>query len=69
VKTKTIRVEEDVYQELEKLRDWKESYSHVICRLLKVFGTISEVSAHLGPGHYLQNVERHQANAKKAFHQ
>jgi predicted CopG family antitoxin len=66
VKTKTIRVEEDIYQELEKLRDWKESFSHVIRRLLKVFGTISAVSDTLGPGHPLSDIKRYQGNAKAA---
>ena len=36
----TIRVEDEVYQQLDKIRDWKETYSQVIKRLLKVNDTI-----------------------------
>lgn len=32
--SKTIRVEDDVYLELEKLRDWKETFSTVIRNLV-----------------------------------
>lgn len=31
--SKTIRVEENVYLELERLRDWKETFSQVIGKL------------------------------------
>lgn len=31
--SKTIRVEDNVYLELEKLRDWKETFSQVIGKL------------------------------------
>ncbi len=52
--SKTIRVEEDVYRQLEELRDWKETFSQVIGRLLKVYTVIEKVSDTLGPGHYLK---------------
>ena len=31
--SKTIRVEDNVYAELERLRDWKETFSQVIGKL------------------------------------
>lgn len=52
--SKTIRVEEGVYEQLDKIRDWKESFSQVIERLLKVYKTIYDLSEILGPAHYLQ---------------
>lgn len=32
--SKTIKVEDQVYRRLEEIRDWKETYSQVIAKLL-----------------------------------
>jgi predicted CopG family antitoxin len=34
--SKTIRVEQDTYDELERLRDWKATFDQVIKRLLEL---------------------------------
>jgi hypothetical protein len=51
--SKTIRVQDDIYEQLEKIRDWKETFSQVLGRLLKVYKTIYTIRDILGPGHYL----------------
>lgn len=52
--SKTIRVSTPTWEKLEALRDWKETFSEVIERLLKLHATLSSVSDTLGPGHYLK---------------
>lgn len=41
--SKTIRVEDDVYLELEKLRDWKETFSQVIAKLTMTRGELCKL--------------------------
>jgi len=50
---KTIKVEDEVYQRLERLIVHRETFSHVIERLLKLYDMMSDVSTALGPSHYL----------------
>lgn len=52
--SKTIKVNDQVYGELEQIRDKRETFSEVVQRLLKVFATLKEVSDTLGPAHYLR---------------
>ena len=54
---KTIRVEDETYEDLEKLILHRETFNNVIQRLLKVYHTLSEVSVILGPGHFLKSEE------------
>lgn len=52
--SKTIRVENGVYNELEELRDKRETFSEVIGRLLSIIRPLREASSILGPSHYLK---------------
>lgn len=52
--SKTIRVRNQVYNELEELRDKRETFSEVILRLIKLYITMQSVSGNLGPSHYLK---------------
>ncbi len=52
--SKTIRVRNQVYNELEELRDKRETFSEVIERLIKLYSTMRNVSDNLGPSHYLK---------------
>ena len=52
---KTIRVEDETYEDLEKLIIHRETFNNVIQRLLKVYHTLSEVSVILGPEHWLKS--------------
>lgn len=59
--SKTIRVDNPVYDRLEKLIIHRETFSHVIERLLKLYDTMTEVKETLGPSHYI--MERPKSNA------
>lgn len=52
--SKLIRVEQQVYDELEELRDKRETFSQVIERLLSTIRPLREASSILGPSHYLK---------------
>jgi len=52
--SKTIRVEDGVYNELEELRSKRETFSEVIERLLAIVRPLQEASSILGPSHYLK---------------
>lgn len=66
--SKMIRIDEKVYDQLDSIRDWKESFSLVIARLLKVYKTIYEIREILGPGHYLMERPSTDARAKETAH-
>lgn len=66
--SKTIRVEKEVYDRLNKIRDWKETFSEVIERLLKVYETIHGMSEILGPAHYLKERPPTDAREEAAAH-
>ena len=51
---KTIKVEDQVYDRLEEIREKRETFSECVERLLKVYDTIKTVSDILGPSHYLK---------------
>ena len=51
---KTIRVNDEVFAELQELQAPRETYSEVIERLLSTVRPLREVSAILGPSHYLK---------------
>lgn len=55
--SKTIKVEDKVYERLDRMIIHRETFSHVIERLLKVWDKMSEVSNTLGPSHYLKSKE------------
>ena len=52
--SKTIKVEDQVYDRLEEIREKRETFSECVERLLKVYDTIKTVSDTLGPSHYLK---------------
>lgn len=51
--SKTIKVDDEVYRRLERLIVHRETFSHVIERLLKLYDTMSDVTTALGPAHYI----------------
>ena len=53
--SKTIKLEDSVYLELEELRGKRETFSEAVARILNVAKTIRDVSEILGPGHYLKS--------------
>jgi len=53
--SKTIKVEDRVYDRLEEIREKRETFSEAVERLLKVYDTIKTVSDTLGPSHYLKD--------------
>jgi len=63
--SKAIKVDEKVYERLEELRDWKETFSEVIERLLKVYDTIYTGRDSLGPAHFVRERPPTGAGAKK----
>ena len=52
--SKTIRVDDSVYGELEKLRDKRETFSQVIARTVNAYITIRGIRDGLPASHYLQ---------------
>lgn len=53
--SKTIRVDEAVHARLEQMRDWKQTMSDVVKKLLDVHDTLQTASDLLGPSHYLKS--------------
>ena len=51
--SRSIKVSDEVYQELIAMLQARESFSQVIERMLKVYRTIKDVSEGLAPSHYL----------------
>lgn len=49
----SIKVSDEVFDELKVLMGAQETYSHVIKRLLAIVKPIKEVSDILGPSHFL----------------
>jgi predicted CopG family antitoxin len=60
--SKTIKVENEVYQKLDEERQKGETFSQVVAWLLRVAGQLKEVTKALGPGHYLHDVKKYQEN-------
>ena len=52
--SKTIRVEDQVYNELEELRGKRETFSEVIARTVNAYNTILGIRDGLPASHYLQ---------------
>lgn len=52
--SKTIKVDDQVYDRLEALIIHRETFGHVIERLLHLYDVMDEVSKALGPAHYLK---------------
>ncbi|MBA7577586.1 hypothetical protein ES708_19439 [subsurface metagenome] len=52
--SKTIRVDDKVYNELEELRDKRETFSEVIARTVNAYITIRGIRDGLPASHYLQ---------------
>jgi len=52
--SKTIRVDDQVYNELEELRDKRETFSEVIARTVNAYNTIRGIRDGLPASHYLQ---------------
>jgi predicted CopG family antitoxin len=64
--SKTIKVDDKEYQQLEEIKEKRESFAEVVARLLRLYVAVSETSKLLGPSHYLKNVEQYLANVKAA---
>lgn len=52
--SKTIRLEDEVYNDLDAIREKRETFSQAVARIIRVFTTIKDVSDTLGPQHYLK---------------
>ena len=52
--SRTIRLEERVYNDLEGIREKRETFSQAVERIIRVYVTMKEVSDTLGPSHYLK---------------
>lgn len=52
--SKTIKLAEETYDELEKLREKRETFDQAVRRLLRVHATVQDLSDNLGPSHYLK---------------
>lgn len=59
--SKTIRVEDQVYNDLEELRDKRETFSEVIARTVNAYITIQGIRDGLPASHYLQKRPREEA--------
>lgn len=59
---KSIKLEEQVYLDLERLMVSRETFSEVVARLISVYNTLKSVSDTLGPGHYLQDIKKYREN-------
>ncbi|GAI53177.1 unnamed protein product [marine sediment metagenome] len=62
--SKTIKVDDQVYQKLDEEREKGETFSQVVAWLLRLAGKLKEVSKLLEPGHYLHDVKAYQENVK-----
>ena len=60
--SKTIRVDDQVYNELEELRGKRETFSQVIERLLAIVRPLRQASEILGPSHYLKERPKEEAS-------
>jgi len=52
--SKTIRLEDQVYDDLDGIREKRETFSEATERIIKVYATMKEVSDTLGPAHFLK---------------
>ncbi|MBA7707088.1 hypothetical protein ES703_115953 [subsurface metagenome] len=52
--SKTIRLEDQVYSDLDAIREKRETFSEAVERVIKVYATMKEVSDTLGPAHFLK---------------
>lgn len=52
--SKTIRVDDQVYGQLEELREKRETFSEVIARTVSAYNTIRGIRDGLPASHYLQ---------------
>jgi len=53
--SKTIRVDEQTYNDLDNIRDKRETFDEVIKRVIGVFKQLQRMTDDLGPGHYLKS--------------
>ena len=58
---KTIRVSDQVYNQLEELRDKRETFSQVIARTVNAYITIQGIRDGLPASHYLQERSKQEA--------
>jgi len=65
--SKTIKLDDQVYERLEKLIIHRETFSHVVERLLRLYDTMTEVKETLGPNHYLMERPIVDARAKETL--
>ena len=50
--SRSIKVSDQVFKELQELQEPRDTYSEVIARLIKITKELRGVSAILGPSHY-----------------
>ena len=64
--SKTIKLDDQVYQKLDELREKRETFSEVVQRLLDLHLMLTDVTKALGPGHYLHDVKAYRENQEAA---
>lgn len=64
--SKTIRLEDEVYERLDKKLIHRETFTHLVKRLLDLHDTMSDVSNTLGPEHFLRKRPTTDARTQKA---
>ena len=55
MEVKFIKLHLDTYQELDRVREKRETFNNVVGRLLRIHKTLSDISTTLGPFHYLRS--------------
>lgn len=53
--SKTIKISEETYRELEGLLEPRETFDGVVRRIVRVYQTVKSVADTLGPSHYLRS--------------
>ncbi len=61
---RSIKIDDNVYQELRALQGPRETYSEVIERLLAIVRPLRQAATILGPAHYLQERQRDEQEVK-----
>jgi len=65
---KTIRVDQETYDRLDKKLVHRETFNHVIKRLLDLHDTMTDVSGSLGPSHFQKGPLSHGEKSEAPTH-
>lgn len=65
--SKSIKVSDEVYNDLLKMQQPRETLSEIIKRLIRVYATLFSIKETLGPSHYLNERPVVDARAKETI--